>query len=177
MIKAKYFRFVGGLELVCFVIGLIIYIVQFAKTAEYLDDLNKFINVLIIIIIIVVGPALGVLFLTVAENIEIIDELNRRGIEVERRVNKVSTPVVVKTVNKSGGSSSGQETVIYQSNPNAKFKVGDKVKILRDHKNMFGTVIPSGSVGTVTKTYSSSIQVEFDLVSSIQVKNEDAIKV
>ena len=64
--RANYLRFVGVVLLISFLCGLIGFMVLLFRTISSLDGLSKFLMIVSLISIIVLGPAMAVLFFTVA---------------------------------------------------------------------------------------------------------------
>ena len=73
---AKYFKFIGIIELILYVIGIIYYfiaLVALGGMSSVLPGATKFMCVLVVICYIVFGPAIGLLFYQVGNLIDAHD--------------------------------------------------------------------------------------------------------
>ncbi len=172
MNKATYLKIIGIIELIGFVIGLISYIIAWATNAFL--GLHSFLPFLFFLLLLFFGPAVGVLFLAVADNIEKIEALSGNQEKQEKKINEVKK-APAQTVVVSSGKTYPKPTRV----SNSVFNVGQHVTTIKDYKDMFGRKIPSGTEGVITKVYSSSLEILFkvnDSEAKVTVNQADVIK-
>ena len=125
----RYFYFIGVLELLGFVAG---FVLQLIKLCLYFNQLSGFdiaTNIIVMIVLLIVGPALGLLFISHANMMD----------ESEYFSNKVKEYNVEKKTNQIEGEKFSNESV-----SDEKISSGSKVVFIKDYNSF-----KSGDIYTV----------------------------
>ena len=66
----RYFYFIGVLELLGFVAGFVLQLIKLCLYSNQLSGFDIATNIIVLIVLLIVGPALGLLFISHADNID-----------------------------------------------------------------------------------------------------------
>ena len=93
--KSGYLKMVGSLEIVGFLVATITYVISMFLTFGTLNTLGKVLMLVTFFMLILLGPAVGVLFLTVADHEAWINPISHKSQEMPS-----SSPTKAKPSNK-----------------------------------------------------------------------------
>ena len=142
MNKAKYLKGMAVLEFIGFGISILVYLIYWI--GGRFSAFDNFILFLIFLAFIIVGPALGVCFITAAEAYEL-------SIKTKEKQNKATTKVHTE----------------FKAYKVADIVTSSEPLLSYDKK----TQIPALSIGRVTKIYTDMAEVEFKVEGKTVIAN------
>lgn len=165
MSRSKYLRIIAVFELFAFLGGTIFYIINMVTTFVTMDGWTRFYVIMGLIFLLFFGPALYVLFSSVADLLD----------SKEPSTTSHKTPSYSNTSHTSYSTTTSHlkyptttsNTISKKPIPPSKFKKGQRITTKKDLEDRDGNQVPKGSSGIVIDIEQNGlIKVDFKTLSS-----------